>query len=461
MRIQRIDTTNFGYNKRLNTKLVRKLENEDPTALEETLIIKDLNTLCNDTEDLLRLHEAIESEKSDLYYSSLLPMKILLSKLVDYKYPELNFTEKEIESYEQEAYNLYKLGEDYPWQFQLATELDLSSDKEKNLTDEQQAKINELMKAQKPVVKSVTKEIIKHEEKPLPLPREIEQIEVFKPNFSSPKGFESIGGMNELKEEMRDKILTPVLNPELAKLDFEEYGKRAPRGIMFWGPPGCGKTFMAEALSTEAELPLLKFQISKVGSKYINETSNNYQKAFEYAEKYAAAVKKPVILFIDEIDGFTHNRSDDSSVEDLKQMGTLLNMIETARDKNVIVIGATNKYDIVDDAIKRRFDEQIYIGLPDEKTREDVLKLTLSKWLKGKPLTENPDDIKEIASKLNGFPTSAIVILADKASNLARKDGRRDITKQDMFDSINKNQNLKIDEKRYKSRKEVAVGFKN
>ncbi len=136
-------------------------------------------------------------------------------------------------------------------------------------------------------------------------------------------------------------------------------------------------------------------------------------------------------------------------------------MIETARDKNIIVIGATNKYDIVDDAIKRRFDEQIYIGMPDEKTREDVLKLTLSKWLKGKPLAENSDDIKEIASKLKGFPTSAIVILADKASNFARKDGRRDITKQDMFDAIDKNQNLKIDEKHYKSKKEVKVGFKN
>ena len=122
MRIQRIDSVNFGYNKKLNTKLVKKLENEDPSVLEETSIIKNLNSLCNDTEDLLRLHETLESDKSDLYYSSLLPMKILLSKLVDNKYPELHFTEKEIKSYEKEAYNLCKEGKENPWQFQLATE---------------------------------------------------------------------------------------------------------------------------------------------------------------------------------------------------------------------------------------------------------------------------------------------------------------------------------------------------
>ena len=158
MRIQRIDTTNFGYNKRLNTKLVRKLEKENPSVLGETSIIKDLNTLCNDTEDLLRLHETLDSDKSDLYYNSLLPMKILLTKLVENKYPDLHFTEKEIKSYEQEAYNLSKAGENYPWQFQLATELDLSSDKEKDLTDEQKAKINELMRAQNPTLEKTKPE---------------------------------------------------------------------------------------------------------------------------------------------------------------------------------------------------------------------------------------------------------------------------------------------------------------
>ena len=448
MHIQKINPITFGFNKKLNRQLEKKLEN-DISDLEETSLIKDLNTLCNNTEDLLRLHDSIESDKAELYYESLLPMKILLAKLVDYKFPDLNFTKKETESYEREAYNIkIKQNDAYPWQLELASELDLSQDKEKDLTPEQKEQIYQaVIGSRKP-------------ETTVQLPEENNLIRVFKPDMSSPKGFESIGGMDELKEEMNDKIIIPTLNPELAKRDYEEYGKRAPRGIMFYGPPGCGKTFMAEAVSMESSIPLLKFQISKLGSKYINETSNNYQKAFDYAEEYSKAVGKPVILFIDEIDGFSHNRSDDSSVEELKQIGTLLNMIETARDKNIIVIGATNKYDIVDDAIKRRFDEQIYIGMPDEKTRADVLKLALSKRLKGKTLRENEADIEEIASKLKGFPTSAIVIIADKASDRARKDGRREITKEDFFTEINQNENLKIKEQNYKSKKTVKIGYR-
>lgn len=446
MHIQKINPITFGYNRKLNRQLEKKL-NHDNSDLEETSLIKDLNTLCNNTEDLLRLHDSTGSDKAELYYQSLLPMKILLAKLVDYKFPDLNFTKKESESYEREAYNIkIKQNNAYPWQLELASELDLSQDKEKDLTPEQKEQVFQA------VINSRKTETAK-------LPEENNLIQVFEPDISSPTGFESLGGMDELKEEMNDKIIIPTLNPELAKQDYEEYGKRAPRGILFYGPPGCGKTFMAEALSMESSIPLLKFQISKLGSKYINETSTNYQAAFDYAEKYSKAVGKPVILFIDEIDGFTHNRSNDSSAEDLKQIGTLLNMIEKARDRNIIVIGATNKYDIVDDAIKRRFDEQIYVGMPDQKVRADVLKLTLSKRLKGKSLAQNSADIEEIASKLKGFPTSAIVIIADKASDRARKDGRREITKEDFFTEINQNENLKIKEQNYKSGKSIKIGY--
>ena len=89
--------------------------------------------------------------------------------------------------------------------------------------------------------------------------------------------------------------------------------------------------------------------------------------------------------------------------------------------------------------------------MPDMETRQDVLYKTLSKWLKGIPLAENPDDLREIAKRLDNFPTSAIVILADKASTRARKDKRRIILKEDFFDAIEKNPNLKIKEDKYKT----------
>ena len=141
-------------------------------------------------------------------------------------------------------------------------------------------------------------------------------------------------------------------------------------------------------------------------------------------------------------------------------MSTLLNLIETSRDRDVIVLGATNKYDIVDDAVKRRFDEQVYIGMPDIETREQILQKTLARWLKGVQLSQKTDDLHEIATKLDDFPASAIVIMAEKAANAARKDGRRNIIKEDFFNAIQKNQNLKIKEDKYvEDRLRKRIGF--
>ena len=172
-------------------------------------------------------------------------------------------------------------------------------------------------------------------------------------------------------------------------MDFAEYGKRPPRGIILYGPPGCGKTYITEALSIEAELPMFKFKVSDAGSKYINETSENYKKVFDHVAESAQAIGSPCILFIDEMDSISMNRGSDTSVEDAKQMGTLLNLIETARDRNIIVIGATNRYDMIDPAIKRRFDEQIYVPMPDEDLRAQVLIMTFNKWLKGQALASD------------------------------------------------------------------------
>ncbi len=446
MRVQRIGyTPAFGYNKKLNNQLNSKLDQAKPDD-EMANTIRYLNNYCNSTEELIR-SSVDEIEENDFLNAFIAP-KVTLADIVDTKYPELNYPTVEYRTYLKEIPKNIEEGDD-PWQQYIVEELhpftvdECDEDFEINDTDT------------KP-----TGNINKVDNTYQTMKETPDIVEMFKPTLSSPKGFDSLGGMHELKEELRDKILYPITHPDEAKEDFAEYGKRPPRGIMLYGPPGCGKTSIAEAMAMESGLPLFKLKVSKAGSAYINQTSKNYEAVFNHVAECSQLIDKPCFLFIDEIDGLTKGRDGDASSEDLKQMSTLLNLIETARDRNIVVLGATNKYDIVDDAIKRRFDEQVYIGMPDIETREQILQKTLSKWLKGVPLAQNPKDLHDIALKLDSFPASAIVILSEKASNKARKDGRRNIIKEDFFDTIQKNQNLKIKEDKYiEDRMRKRIGF--
>lgn len=480
MRIHNITTPiTFGYDKKLDSELRQKIKNDTTTPPELIKTIKGLSSFCNSTEKMLNDVGVVgeidySNNLPSLLYGTLTPAKITLAGLVENAYPDLDYTKREYDSYIREAGEIIqKTGSVYSWQFGLAAELGMSlppediggEDNEEYIDIESKA-INGDVDNQEAGELSPDQWMKLHnmqsrndaktkEETPIS-----EIIQKFEPGLSSPTGFESIGGMDNLKEELYDKIIYPALNPEEAKLDFEEYGKRYPRGIMLYGPPGCGKTFILEALSQEAKLPLFKLKISKAGSKYINETSKNYQSAFDYVAQEAERTGKPCIMFIDEVDGMTKGRDGEASEESLKQMGTLLNLIETARDRNIIVVAATNKYDIIDEAIRRRFDSQVYVGMPDTETREAVLYKTLAQRLKGIPLAESPEDLREIALKTQGFPSSALVILTDIASNTARKDGRRPIKKEDYLDAIEKSQNLKIDERNYQSnRARPAIGF--
>ncbi len=466
MRIQRIDNTHFGYNVQVNKKLVEKLKQSDPKdATIET--IAHMQKYCLETEELLETYYEGTGEEPEMLYALLHP-KHVLSDMVDRKFPELNYKDTEIKDYLRTARAISRKGEDeYPWQFEMVDELadgdprayDDFSDHDFD-NDSESASVAKALAEKFEPHSSIEKiEELSYEEK-IGMIADSDVVEKFVPSFSSPKGFSSIAGMQSLKEELYDKVIYPLTHPKEAKDDFAEYGKREPRGIMLYGPPGCGKTYMAEALAMETKLPMFKLKVSKAGSKYINETSENYQAVFDYVANAAKDLGQPCFLFIDEMDGISKGRDGDSSSEDLKQMGTLLNLIETARDRNIIVLGATNKYDIVDPAIKRRFDEQVYIPLPDEDMRAQVFEMTFNKWLKGIKLANDKEAISEIAMRSEGFPTSALIILADKASTRARRDGRRDIAKDDVIAEIEKNQNLKVEDDQFKPKAERRrIGF--
>ena len=233
---------------------------------------------------------------------------------------------------------------------------------------------------------------------------------------------------------------------------------------MFYGPPGCGKTYVVEALSQEANIPLYKLKLSKLGSSYINQTPTNIQKAFDYLEEVSKEKGTPVFLLMDEIEAITATRRENGSgadLEDTKTVDTLLTLIEEARSKGIIIFAATNKFKMIDDAVKSRLQDKIYIGLPDDQTREAVLKIHLCKRTKGVSLANNKEELQKVVKITKGFSNRDIAILTDKASLIARKDNRREIIASDFEIPVKERQNTKVNEKLYMSddNAKIRIGF--
>lgn len=467
-------TPSFGYNKELNEKVNKKLEKaKGNKELAQTVLA--MNKFAMETEDKLRAAEKTKNKALIEKYSELLfPAKISVTNMLEHRFPQLNYRKTEINSYLTEVKNKKLQGKEY-WMNELIDDLKqidaledtvaaLSNDTTEDITQMPGIRIIRINAEDiKETLEPNNVNEVKKEEKPKPTKTHAgaKYVEAFVPTVFSPKGFDSLGGMQEIKENLYDRVITPLKDPELAKLDEVEYGKRAPRGELFYGPPGCGKSSVIEALSQEANLPLYKLKISKSGSKYINESSTNIQKAYEYLKEVAQTNGTPVLFAIDEMETIVPSRSQDGNhSEDNKMVGTLLQIIEEARGHNVIVLGATNYYDMLDDAIKSRLDDKIYIGLPDDDTRRSVLKILLNRITKGQPLAENPNELEKVVKLTKGFSNRDLTILTDKAAMIARADNRRPIIADDFIVPVNKNQNMKVKEDLYKDKTtKPSIGF--
>lgn len=451
MRINNIDNKiNFGYNKELNDKVNKKLKNAKGNK-EMAQHLLELNNICNKTEDLLRKAEKEKNHRALEMYSYLfVNMKPSITEELNDRFPLLNYRKTELETYNAEK-KARNLGEEYHWLDQITDELSDYAEMDGEFSDDElEGNSTESTTSTKTAPPPTSK--VANDKCPACL-------EEFIPTPVSPVGFVSIGGMKEVKELLEDKILFPLKNPEMAKLDETEYGKKYPRGTLFYGPPGCGKTTSIEALTAEAGLPMYKLKISKAGSKYINESSKNIQKAYEYVSEVAEKTEKPVLFVIDELESLAPKRNGDSQ-EDNKMVGTLLQIIEEARGKNVIVLAATNCFDRIDEAIRSRFDDKIYIGLPDAETRRGVLQIHLNRRTKGQALAQNPEELEKVVALTDGFSNRDIAILTDKAALIARSDNRRDIIADDYIVPVRENQNMKIKESQYKDKQtRPTVGF--
>jgi len=224
--------------------------------------------------------------------------------------------------------------------------------------------------------------------------------------------WEDIGGLGEVKQELREAVEWPLKYPGY----FEKMGIEPPRGILLYGPPGTGKTLLAKAVATESEANFISVRGPEILSKWVGESEKAIREIFRKARQAA-----PCIIFFDEIDSITPRRGfrTDSGVTDriVNQLLTEMDGITLLR--NVIVIGATNRPDILDPALLRpgRFDRIIYVPPPDEKARLEILKVHTRKM----PLAEDVN-LEEIAKMTEGYSGADLAALCREAAMTALRE---------------------------------------
>jgi transitional endoplasmic reticulum ATPase len=223
--------------------------------------------------------------------------------------------------------------------------------------------------------------------------------------------YEDIGGLKEEVKKVREMVELPLKRPEI----FSRLGIEPPKGVLLYGPPGTGKTLLAKAVANESEAHFILLNGPEIMSKFYGESEKKIREIFDEAEKNA-----PAIIFIDEIDSLAPKREDVSGEVERRVVSQLLTMMDglKARGK-VVVIGATNRPNAIDPALRRpgRFDREVEISVPDKEGRLSILKI----HTRGMPLTKSVK-LDELARKTHGFVGADINSLAKEAAmNVLRR----------------------------------------
>ena len=181
--------------------------------------------------------------------------------------------------------------------------------------------------------------------------------------------YEDIGGLKEEVKKVREMIEIPLKRPEL----FEKLGIAPPKGVLMHGPPGTGKTLLAKAVASESDAHFIAINGPEIMSKYVGGSEENLREYFEEAEE-----NSPSIIFIDELDAIAPKREETNGEAERRTVAQLLTLMDGLKSRGqVVVIGATNRPDSLDPALRRpgRFDREIEIGVPDTEERKEVLEI--------------------------------------------------------------------------------------
>jgi transitional endoplasmic reticulum ATPase len=223
--------------------------------------------------------------------------------------------------------------------------------------------------------------------------------------------YEDIGGLDRELEQVREMIELPMRHPEL----FQQLGIEPPKGVLLHGPPGTGKTLMAKAVANEIDAYFTTISGPEIMSKYYGESEEQLREVFDEASE-----NSPAIVFIDEIDSIAPKRGETQGDVERRVVAQLLSLMDGLEERGqVIVIGATNRVDAIDPALRRggRFDREIEIGVPDKEGRKEILQV----HTRGMPLAEEID-IENYAENTHGFVGADLASLTkESAMNALRR----------------------------------------
>ena len=246
-----------------------------------------------------------------------------------------------------------------------------------------------------------------------------------KPNTS----YESVGGLDEQILQVREAIELPLEKPEL----FRKVGIEPPKGILLVGPPGCGKTMLAKAVASHTNASFIRMVGSELAQKYIGEGGRMVRELFSLAKD-----KSPAIIFLDEIDAIGAKRLDSATSGDREVQRTLMQLLAELDGfdslEDVKIIAATNRPDILDDALLRpgRFDRVIEIPLPDETGRKTILSIHFKK------MSTSRINVAKVVELTEGFSGAELKATTVESGMIAIRDNRSKVRQEDVLQAVDR-----------------------
>ncbi len=232
--------------------------------------------------------------------------------------------------------------------------------------------------------------------------------------------YENVGGLRTEVQRVREMIELPMKHPEV----FLKLGIEPPKGVLLYGPPGTGKTLIAKAVANESGANFFSLAGPEIMSKYYGESEQRLREIFEEAQKAA-----PSIIFIDEIDSIAPKRGEVSGEVERRVVAQLLAMMDGLKERGqVVVIGATNREEAIDPALRRpgRFDREIEIGVPDRSGRVEILQI----HMRNMPIAEDVS-LDSLADRTHGFVGADVNALCKEAAMKAVRRYLPDLTTED------------------------------
>jgi len=226
-----------------------------------------------------------------------------------------------------------------------------------------------------------------------------------------------VAGMRSVKAMLERDVLLPLIEPAL----FAKYKLSPPNGIVFYGPPGCGKTHIARALARKAERAFMEIKPSDLSSIYIHRSQGKIRALFDKAVE-----SSPCLLFFDELDALVPMRGHAGGYQD-NEVNEFLVQLKNCAERGLLVVGATNRLGNIDNAVSRpgRMDKKVFIGLPDIEARAELLRICLEE----RPIA--PIDFVTIARSFEGYTCAEITHLCNEAARVALETNR-EITEIDL-----------------------------